>query len=104
MANFKVGQRVKIVPYPNPWHMHVPLFGVETTIIGHARDYEWVLDIPCPWAPGQNVEANSCVLAPLTDPGEEQWAADAVRKVTKPDPVSPKVPVREESNQGECMK
>lgn len=103
MANFKVGQRVKKVAM-HPGVNDVPL-GSVGTIAGTSRapgDMRWLVDYDCMpklhLAAGYN--AADYMLAPLTDdPGA--WAADAVRKVTKPQHIEPAAPAREYAESGE---
>jgi hypothetical protein len=96
MATFKVGDRVRCVsvdPYPYPYL--VGLCGVivhvydkngsiyyATDFSGHKSKYD---DGFC--------RMQGYMLAPLTDPKADAWAADAVRKVTKPQHVEPVAPV-----------
>ena len=98
MATFKVGDRVRIITTGHyaragdegivvlPLGLHagrgqhqVPRYGVD--VVGR----------PCPIGPGTHALFLSSSLAPLTPPAEDAWAADAVRKVTRPVHVEPVV-------------
>lgn len=89
---FHVGQRVKkIAHYDNSSDWQVPI-GATGTIVGATTMYgrEWWVDYD-ERTPLFNHHFCACsyMLTPLTDPKEESWAADAVRKVTKPEPIIP---------------
>ncbi len=99
MATFKVGQRVKRIrsECSDPILSGVIPIGATGTVTGPAvRDgfycvnWDRITTTADGWA--------GWSLAPLTDPGADAWATDAVRKVTKPqhvEPVAPPIPVRE---------
>lgn len=87
MATFKVGQRVRIVAYKKEDIREVPL-GAEGIIALAMVDGMWGVDFI--GYLGSRICA-SFQLAPLTDPGADAWATDAVRKVTKPLHVEPVV-------------
>jgi hypothetical protein len=94
MATFKVGQRVRKIAY---YRRNCPLelvpVGAEGTIVGTDTDYQWRVVYDNFQAKTHGCYfADSFMLAPITDPEADSWAADAVRKVTKPEPVAPKVP------------
>jgi hypothetical protein len=92
MAAFKVGDRVRVVSCDANAHGESAI-GHAGTIDGRGDHfmYEWTLkidDLPSLWF------FDSRHLAPLTPPAEDAWAADAVRKVTKPQHVEPEVAER----------
>jgi hypothetical protein len=89
MANFKIGQRVRIVAAENgSWAQQHGYVGREATVM---QIPGWLGDcrIECD---GNSLEALFIHLSPITPPIEEAWAREAVRKVTKPQPVAPMVP------------
>ena len=96
MANFKVGQRVKrIEDCPiGYWRGFVGCTGIVVGFTANGIDVQYdngPLHLSC--APYK--------FAPLTDP--DAWAADAVRKVTRPqhmEPEAPKVRETEKSARG----
>jgi hypothetical protein len=89
MAKFKVGDRVRHVIAGE-----VPL-GSEGTVVGSGMQsmgfrYNVEFDrVPCPYPPGIYWYSAPEWLAPLTPPAEDAWAADQVKKWTKPDPTVP---------------
>lgn len=95
MATFKVGDRVRITTDADGIREEVA--GKEAVIIGRAtnpQDGDWaiaIFDAPPPPNPGPWV-AWSRHLRPATPPAVSTWAADAVRKVTKPQHLEPAVP------------
>jgi hypothetical protein len=98
MATFKVGQRARIID--GIWGYWI---GREVEIIGPLGTYplfpdEYAISRPEPWhAEDEGVKTFSAParhLAPLTPPAADAWAADAVRKVTKPQHVEPEVAER----------
>lgn len=101
MATFKVGQRVKVIStILGDRH----LIGSEGRIAPDWDDpprpgwHNVTLGIPNSWGfdswhhPGWQFPPDC--LVPLTNPGDEVWAADQVKKWTKPEPVVP-VPQQE---------
>jgi hypothetical protein len=98
MANFKVGDRVRV-----KWAAGIgaDCTGCSATILhipvptGEPGDCTVLVDghsattrgFPVEW-----IRALFCQLEPLTPPAEDAWAADAVRKVTKPQPQAFPVP------------
>lgn len=109
MANFKVGQRVRIVRPDSKLNglqgvivggLH--LANLRSVSTGALRDGVMVYSVdvdgaPIPpgvWAiPHWGLEPH--YLRPLTDGESDAWAADAVRKVTKPQHVEPVAPKRD---------
>jgi hypothetical protein len=87
MANFKAGDRVRVVAVDA--HALSYAIGCEGVVIGPDLTgvYQYDVELGCegfnPWG------FNDRHLAPLTPPAEDAWAADAVRKVTKPQHVEP---------------
>lgn len=101
MANFKPGDRVKVVaqltPSPNKYIGCVGTFQTANVSCNRPGDCEVILDAP-------NPDPNFCgvnlflpeELAPLTPPMEDTWATEAVRKVVKPLHVEPIVEKQKE--------
>ena len=95
MATFKVGDRVKrareIVGHAF-CAAETPLPIGATGTVTEVGDWIWV-------NPDGNESRNwGCApesLEPLTPPAADAWAADAVRKVTKPQHVEPVAPMPE---------
>jgi len=107
MATFRVGQRVRVVGLPKRTRFDLDwIIGHEATIEESHFSFEWLVRVDglgpvldasgLPHTIGARglVPLNSEHLAPLTNPGDEAWAADQVKKWTKPEPVVP-VPQQE---------
>ena len=109
MANFKVGDRVRILVGARIWREGtiteaLTNHSLTDTLLGYERIiyppifYRVTVDgIGDRTASGRRIAYEPQHLAPLTPPAEDTWAADAVKRVTKPqhvEPVAPKeVPV-----------
>ncbi len=95
MAQFKVGDRVRIVAIdPRAEPDVLALLGQETVIVGAGEHYEWRIGPQRPHCPAMLLgfyEFDSIHLAPLTPPAADTWAADKVKQVTKPQHVEPVV-------------
>ena len=85
MASFKVGDRVKRVQVVSP---EVPIGSVGT--VTGAAGFRGRAGYHVAWDGRPELWMDAIwyayTLAPLTPPAEDAWAADAVRKVTKPRP------------------
>ena len=95
MAKFKVGDRVRVVDVdPSCW-IDKKLVGDTGTIRTSGTERDWIVDLDNnrPIFVGGWMEFDSCHLAPLTPPAIDQWAAEQVKRVTKPQPTTelPKV-------------
>lgn len=110
MANFKVGQRVRIIGYTHD----AAAVGREATILSPLEFVPRPRGEPPYWGHRIDIDGYGrysltrghllCArpehLAPL-EPEDSAWAADAVRKVTKPQHVEPVAPLREYAESGE---
>lgn len=94
MATFKVGQRVRVIQSVQGLEgMEAVITAIPGVCCVHVKtECDIHVEGRPSWVPSGDWGSRLSSLAPLTDPGEEAWAADAVRKVTKPEPVAPKVP------------
>jgi hypothetical protein len=93
MANFKVGDRVRIVDGVRP-----EMIGAEGVLVAaggwSGKRGWWLVDVPShPTASNSNVapptywDCHRSILAPLTPPAEDAWAADKVKELTRPKPM-----------------
>lgn len=95
MAIFKVGDRVKRVAQ-GPGLLPIPM-GTTGTVIGDSMAVGRTSWTAVAWDAALSSDCRDVftnTLAPLTDGESDAWAADAVRKVVKPqhtEPVAPKV-------------
>ena len=100
MAQFKVGDRVRIVAISRSATPEFrAIIGREGTIVGRydggKKFHPWIVRYDGPDSGianefGCNQAAfRSRDLAPLTPPAEDAWASEQVRKVTKPQHVEP---------------
>jgi len=80
MAQFRIGQKVKIRDDPLIFGEFRAYIGRECVITGPASWHDWTLSI-CHM--GLPLQACETALVPLTDPKAEEF----VRRVTKPQPV-----------------
>ena len=80
MANFKIGDRVRIKDHPNILAQHR---GAETTITGPSFSHPWIAG-PCWPVACYAFGAAESVLVPLTDPKADEFI-ERVRK-WKPEP------------------
>ena len=105
MAQFKVGDRVRIVRVmkgdgPNCRNREATVWKTDiANCDALGRYFGCFLDIDgigrtCPTS-GLEWAAPSDWLAPLTPPAEDAWASEQVRKVCKPQHVEPVAPERE---------
>ena len=95
MASFKVGDRVRRVRTgPNERGLMSIPFGAEGTVTSGTYHPSYspqpVVGVAFDGGRYSGIVFAS-TLAPLTPPAEDAWAADAVRKVTKPVHVEPTV-------------
>jgi hypothetical protein len=96
MANFKVGDRVRIVTDIFPEHTNSEgiVFAIPPES-GHKNDCSVLIDGYDARTSGFHY-ATVCFrfseIAPLTPPAEDAWAADKVKQVTKPQHVEPVAP------------
>jgi hypothetical protein len=97
MANFKVGDRVRVVAdnCSNPRYVGREGTVVDTDSVhrGHSSGERMPYQVALDGYPNDTFFA-ARHIAPLTPPAEDAWAADAVRKVTKPQHVEPVAPER----------
>ncbi len=98
MANFKVGDRVRVV---YAIYEGSKCVGHEATITALWGANPLYFDCYGCTVEGQPAPPQAhlgmwwgaeCCFAPLTPPAADTWAADAVRKVTKPQHVEPVAP------------
>lgn len=98
MATFKVGQRVKITVHgsgPAGSEGTITELDQPGPIFFGNGPFHRVLVPTVPTDDPNGWLVSHAHLVPLTDPDEEQWAIDAVRKVTKPQHVEPVAPKRD---------
>lgn len=94
MATFKVGQRVRVIGTPrHPDRMkNIAAFGREATVVaieprefcgtGSKADYGIEVDgFPCPGPYGTWWGCRSFDIAPLLDPGADEFLADIERGI-----------------------
>jgi len=100
MAKFKVGDRVRVIAVEfgegADW-----LIGKEGVIAAkrpdHCEGFMWAVSIANQRC---DTRRDGCFifedyhLSPLTPPAADEWATEQVKKVTKPEPVAPTLPVR----------
>ena len=102
MANFKVGDRVRVIADRSLNGEGRETVGKAGVIVRHAVEWPkggWIVHVPGALGRATRycaIDEWHCLdfeLAPLTPP--DAWAADAVRKVTRVhvEPVAPKVTV-----------
>src|SRR5688572_23165237 len=95
MANFKVGDRVRVIDGRGRERRVIGLCG---TVVRNCLTvyptplYEVTMDLAVDGEVSWLWRSHE--LAPLTPPAADAWAADAVRKVTKPQHVEPEVAER----------
>jgi len=110
MAKFKVGDRVKVVRVSCA-SVHCYL-GQEGIITRPGWILDWCVDFGRPINPAvlAGVPSGCSVvegtfdenqLVPGITPSVNAWATEAVRKVTKPEPVQPAVPTKTEVCHGQ---
>lgn len=96
MANFKVGDRVRIVAVDSDKYPASAAFlGVEGTIKADGTHpiFRWEVHLDKPVCgpsgrPEHRGGLNSCHLAPLTDPKAEQFVGGLKRLAREPQPVT----------------